>query len=143
MVSDYWSNMLTIGAYVLVVLVTCMTTATIALFCSVLFHKSSVSLMTAYMFIMILFAAPLGAKRFADTFFSSNQAVMQVTNQLGFISPVSMSFNLPLDIDRSEVEPIVGSWKMFFYFLGSYAALNCVLLGLMGWLFRSRWRVAH
>ncbi len=69
MVSSYWTNIPAVGGYLGIVLVTCLTTAVVALFCSVLFHKTSVSLMTAYLVIIVLFCAPLAARFFAEGFF--------------------------------------------------------------------------
>jgi ABC-type transport system involved in multi-copper enzyme maturation permease subunit len=142
MVPDYWVNLPTMGAYVVVVVVTCLTTATIAMFCSVMFRKTSVSLMTAYLFIIILFAVPLGADKFADVFFAG-RTLQQVTDQLTFVSPIGISFNLPLVIDKQDVEPIIGDWRQFGYFLAAYLGLDALLLLVMGWLFSTRWRVVY
>jgi hypothetical protein len=65
MVSFYWANLPTVLAYLAIVLVTCLTTATLALFCSVVFRKTSVSLMTSYLLIVVLFAMPLALAFFA------------------------------------------------------------------------------
>ncbi len=73
MVSYYWSNFLVVLAYLAIILVTCVTTATIALACSVLCRKTSISLMTTYLVIVILFAAPLSITFFAVTFFPANE----------------------------------------------------------------------
>ncbi len=47
MVSFYWTNLPTVLAYVAIVLVSCLTTAVLGLFCSVVFRKTSISLMTS------------------------------------------------------------------------------------------------
>ena len=47
----------------------CLTTATVALFCSVLFRKTAHSLMTTYLVIIVLFCLPLAMRFFAETFF--------------------------------------------------------------------------
>jgi ABC-type transport system involved in multi-copper enzyme maturation permease subunit len=142
MVSDYWRNMLTIAAYLLVIAITCLTTANWALFCSVLFRRTSASLMTAYLIIVILFIAPLGADKFVDAFFQGQQ-VQQITQQLGFVSPIAVSFHLPLNVDRQDVQPITGDWRMLGYFVGFYLAMNGLLIAAMSWLFRTRWRVMY
>lgn len=69
MVNSYWTNLPAVGAYLLIVLTTCLTTAMIALFCSVIFKKTSISLMTTYFVIIVLFCVPLAAGFFAQTFF--------------------------------------------------------------------------
>ena len=62
-ISGYWTNIPAVAGYLGVVLVSCLTTAVIGLFCSVLFQKTSISLMTSYLVIVILFCAPLAARR--------------------------------------------------------------------------------
>ncbi|MFO0819405.1 MAG: ABC transporter permease [Pirellulales bacterium] len=69
MVQAYWTNLLAVGAYLLIILLTCLTTAMLALFCSVMFRKSSVSMMTTYAVIVFLFFAPMAVNFFARTFF--------------------------------------------------------------------------
>ena len=51
---------------------TSLTTTTLAMFCSVVFRKTSVSMMTTYLVLMLLFAAPLAAKLFGDVFFQGS-----------------------------------------------------------------------
>ncbi len=70
MVQAYWTNLLSVGAYLLIILLTCLTTAMLALFCSVMFHKSAVSMMTTYALISALFFAPLAVNFFARSFFA-------------------------------------------------------------------------
>jgi len=78
MVSAYWPNIATILLYLVVVLVTCFTTATIALFCSLVFRKTSVSLMSTYLIILALFALPPAVAFFAETFLPKNQIAARV-----------------------------------------------------------------
>ena len=54
-----WENVLSVPAYLAVIALTCLTTATIALFCSVLFRKTATSMMTSYLIIGALFCLPL------------------------------------------------------------------------------------
>ncbi len=142
MVSDYWRNLPTLAGYVLLVLITCVTTATLALFCSTLFRKTSVSLMTSYLLIVTLFAAPLATSSFAQTFFP-NAPTTRFVEQAAFVSPVAAAFTLPLILDRPEVENRVGSVQSFASFVIFYGLLNTALLSTMSWLFNTRWRVAY
>jgi ABC-type transport system involved in multi-copper enzyme maturation permease subunit len=59
---------LTMLGYVAIIAVTSLTTTTLAMFCSVLCRKTSVSLMTAYLALILLFALPVAVKLFADVF---------------------------------------------------------------------------
>src|SRR6185503_3188083 len=152
MVSVYWSNLLSVLAYLLIVLITCLTTAMIALFCSVLFKKTSNAMMTTYMVIILLFCAPLAVQYFAETFFPNHPAV-QYINASGFTSPFAAAQAVPLDTGATS--PAVntpsnpsagqvlatGNWRLFFAYAGFSLGLDALLLVTMMWLFNTRWRV--
>lgn len=73
MVPYYWRNMPGVLAYCLVLVLTCLTTAVTALFCSVLFRKTSISLMTTYLVIITMFCIPLSVRFFSRTFYPVDQ----------------------------------------------------------------------
>ena len=64
-----WENLLAVPAYLAVIVLTCLTTATVALFCSVLFRKTATSMMTSYLIIGALFCLPLALRFFARSYF--------------------------------------------------------------------------
>lgn len=68
MVPDYWSNIGAVTAYLVIILAVCATTANLAMFCSVVFRKTSMSLMTSYLLIAVLFCVPLAVTFFGKTF---------------------------------------------------------------------------
>ncbi len=145
MVSSYWNNLVTLIAYTLIVLLTCWNTALIALFCSVVFRKTSISMMVSYLMIVVLFFGPLAAIFFTRTVYGDARAANMV-GALSISSPFVAAFEVPLDIPLPSHErglaPHVGRWGPF----GGYAlfttALSLLLLGLMIRLFHTRWRVA-
>ncbi|HVC99168.1 MAG TPA: ABC transporter permease subunit [Pirellulales bacterium] len=144
MVSYYWSNLIAIGGYLVIIVLTCLTTAGIALFCSVVFRKTSVSMMTAYLVVVLLFTMPVAVSLFAQAFYPVAEHpgtlwVMQMT----FTSPFSAAFSLPLDLQVPESKPIEANWPIWFSFVAFYAALDLVLALSVIWLFRMRWRVSH
>lgn len=160
MVSVYWGNLLSVIAYLAIVLITCLTTAMIALFCSVLFKKTPQSLMTTYLAIIVLFTAPLAVQYFADTFFpydeerpEINRTTLQIRNA-GFTSPFAAAQAVPLDADtlksdrstpgsvNDSQKAAIGNWPLFFGYVGFSLALDGLLLVTMMWLFNTRWRVA-
>jgi ABC-type transport system involved in multi-copper enzyme maturation permease subunit len=146
MVSLYWANMLAVLAYLSIVLITCLTTAMVALFCSVLMKKSSIAMMTAYLTIILLFCAPLAIGFFATTFYPDTQAT-QAVRELSFTSPFSVARSIPLDVgpinnSTTPTSADAASWILYFCYLGFSVLLNIGLLLTMIWLFRSRWRVA-
>jgi hypothetical protein len=95
--------------------------------------------MTAYLIIIVLYMAPPAASFFAETFFASS-AARDWVNFAGVFSPFSAALGVPLKIDAFQH----GSpWPVHLAYLGFYAALNASLLGVMTWLFNTRWRVAQ
>ncbi len=142
MVTDYWRNLPTMLGYAGIVFVTCLFTATVALFCSVLSRKTNISLTAAYLVVVVLFLAPIAAKNFANTFFPGAAGVAAVDNAT-FISPVATAFELPLDLDREGVEANPGRPWVFTRFILLYGVLTAGLMSSMIWLFNKRWRVAY
>lgn len=144
MVSSYWSNLPSVAAFLGIIALTCLTTAMIALFCSVIFHKTSQSLMATYLVIVVLFCAPLAARFFAEGFFPNHPATPYVINA-GFTSPFAATFAIPLDVEISVNEGSAqreGNLPLVLYHAIFAVLLNCSLLLAMIWLFRKRWRVA-
>ncbi|MGB6043027.1 MAG: ABC transporter permease subunit [Pirellulales bacterium] len=65
-VPDYWRNIPTMLAYLIIVVLSCVTTSSVALLFSVIFRKTSVSMMVAYLVIMGMFVLPPAVKYFVD-----------------------------------------------------------------------------
>lgn len=143
MVPAYWNNLPAVFAYLSVVGFTCLTTAMTALFCSALFKKTATSLMTTYVIIIALFAAPVAVGYFADKFFPTDPAT-PVVKAAGFTSPFISIFSVPLDINvgRNINQGIPNTWHMY----AAYVSFTLLYLGglmtTMIWLFNSRWRVS-
>ncbi|HRX80810.1 MAG TPA: ABC transporter permease subunit, partial [Pirellulaceae bacterium] len=144
MVSSYWTNLHCVAGYLSIVLLTCLTTATVALFCSVLFQKTATSLMSSYLVIIALFCVPLAVNFFATEFFASHPATEYV-EWAGLTSPFAASFAIPLDMElvpSDDPDAKLGNWQMYGAYVAFTAALNLFLLSIMVWLFNARWRVA-
>ena len=62
--------------YVAIIGLTCLTTTTVALFSSVLFRKTTIAMMTAYVAIIVLFAVPPAVNQFAVLFYSESGAAL-------------------------------------------------------------------
>ena len=158
MVSYYWANFPSVVLYVLIILMTCLTTATLALFCSVVFQKTTISLMTTYSIIIALFCAPLAVTYFAKTFLNRPQNPTHETSDsstwttiVSLTSPFAAAFSVPLkrdpiddfgpaaeNLDTRRLFP--HSWPIPISYLTVTGLMNAVLLGMMTWLFNSRWR---
>jgi hypothetical protein len=139
----FWADSSAILGYLGIILVTGLTTTTLATFCSTIFRKTSVSLMTTYLVLAILFALPVAAKAFLDVFHPAPLAgpdPFDWVRHTTFTSPLAAALGLPLSL----AEPAAGSrWWSYasLAFMGFYLTLDAVLLGLMLWIFNVRWRV--
>jgi len=164
MVPYYWTNWTSVLAYLSVILITCITTSMLALFCSVLFRKTSHSLMCTYLVIIALFCGTLAFDYFAQLAFtpvaetavvdytsaSSTEpepppitVVAEVSRQLTLISPFSALWDVPLKVDLDGATDNPGDWYRFSIFMGLTVGLNAIMFGVMVWLFRTRWRVSY
>jgi ABC-type transport system involved in multi-copper enzyme maturation permease subunit len=145
MVPIYWSNLHRVAAYLAIVLMTCLTTGLIALFNSVVFRKTSLSLMTSYLVVIVLFCTPLALRFFAVEFFAAHPVATAV-DWLGLTSPFSAVMAVPLNVELvqtvAEESTQVDNWWLVAAFLACYTLLNSALLLVMVWLFNVRWRVA-
>ncbi|MEM6655201.1 MAG: hypothetical protein AAF596_05300, partial [Planctomycetota bacterium] len=64
------------------------------------------------------------------------------------VSPFSATFALPLDIESPTSGAIgaaqaAGEPLIFFGYVGWSVLYNALLLGLVVWLFQSRWRIGE
>ena len=141
MVDHYWGNLMTFAGYLAIVTLTCLTTAGLALFCSVIFRKTSVSMMTSYLVIVTLFAAPIALRYFAEQFFP-DAAWTRYVSDARLLSPFAVAFDLPLVIEVEKVTPRVGHPGIFYGFVVFYAVVDLLLAFGMIQLFRVRWRVS-
>jgi ABC-type transport system involved in multi-copper enzyme maturation permease subunit len=140
----FWYNLPTMVGYILVVALTCLTTAVTALFCSTVFHKSSTSLISTYIIIGVMFMAPMVMSSFAETFFRGTLGATVVEN-LGMISPFAAVFALPLDVSGDDLNPTAlaaSNLPLFFGYIGWSVIYNGLLVLAMIRLFQVRWRVA-
>jgi ABC-type transport system involved in multi-copper enzyme maturation permease subunit len=168
MVSSYWPNLLGMLAFLLVIVLTCLTTTMIGLFCSVLFHKTATSLMTTYITILLLFTIPVAVRFFADTFYPDrviqqvlreNPSIARSPEQLPwtpqrqlraacFVSPFeavrSVPFNASISSNATvaQLTTLPNDWRLFAAFSSYTLLLNLALFGIMMWLFHTRWRVS-
>lgn len=145
MVDSYWNNIPAVLAYFLIVILTCLNTALFALFCSVVFQKTSISLMTTYLAIILLFCAPLAGIFFANFVYQDANTV-EFMQTAGFTSPFVTAFAVPLDVDTDldaaqALRPLQSWWTLAGYFAFTLL-MGAALLAIMLWLFRMRWRVA-
>jgi ABC-type transport system involved in multi-copper enzyme maturation permease subunit len=154
LVSEYWNCLTTVLQAVLVLAITCLTTALVALFCSVLFRRTSISMMVSYIAILALFAVPVAAEVFAHTLYPTSPVTAAI-DRCAPLSPISTLFRLPwpenldqeadssLSRNRPASQQPASGWISLLQFAGVYLACDALLLVLMLWLFRQRWRIVY
>ena len=142
---QYWPNLLVMGGYILIVGLCCVTTSLTALFCSTIFQKTSTSLISTYVVILLMFAAPVAMLYFAQTFYGGTTGA-GVVESLGALSPFSATFTLPLEIADEAAGSVAsatsGDWSVFFGYVAWSVLYNGGLMVAMVHLFKVRWRVA-
>ncbi len=142
---QYWPNLLVMGGYILIVGLCGVTTSLTALFCSTIFQKTSTSLISTYVVILLMFAAPVAMLYFAQTFYGGTTGA-GVVESLGALSPFSATFTLPLEIADEAAGSVAsatsGDWSVFFGYVAWSVLYNGGLMVAMVHLFKVRWRVA-
>ena len=88
MVRDYWTNLGAVAAYVGIILATCLTTAMLAMFFSVVFRKTTMSLTTSYLVLLVLFVAPLAVSFFVQVFLQPSSRIVP-SNRAAVQDPVA------------------------------------------------------
>jgi ABC-type transport system involved in multi-copper enzyme maturation permease subunit len=137
-----WNNFWAPPAYFGIILMTCLTTSVVAMFCSVLCRKTSVSLMTSYLLIGTLFCLPLALRFFTETYYPGSHTAQWIES-IQRISPLSAAFNTPLQFHVPDMTDRGGPWTAYFTYLGFTAVLDTFLLAAIYGLFQTRWRVAE
>jgi ABC-type transport system involved in multi-copper enzyme maturation permease subunit len=140
----FWAHLPTMFGYLVIVALCCVTTSTTALFCSTIFRRSATSLISTYIIILVLFAAPVAAGYFAQSFFHDTGGAT-ATEQFGVLSPFSATFALPLEMvdnDGKAHSDAAPNLAVFFGHVGWTLLYNGLLLLIMMRLFQVRWRVA-
>ena len=154
-VPEYYRNFPSILAYLVIILLTCLTTSMIGLACSCVFRKTSISLLATYSLVVVLFAVPAAVQFFAVNFFPTSQWLPAI-EQLTSTSPFSAAYEFPLFIRNMQDDyrslPVSEGWHFmgyamsntlhFFRYVAFTLLLNSLLFGGMVWLFNMRWRVS-
>ncbi|MGL4514288.1 MAG: ABC transporter permease [Lacipirellulaceae bacterium] len=144
----FW-NLLTVSGYLLIVLLTCVTTSLTALLCSTLCSRTSTSLVASYLTLALLFLAPLAAQYFAVAFYRGTPTAQGI-DAASALSPFAAAFSLPLDIPRTgdwadsqaDAAQKVGKPLRFWGHVLWSLVYQGALLGVIAWRFRARWRVS-
>ncbi len=138
-----WPAMLT---YFAIVIITAFFNSLIALFCSTLFLKSSVSMMASYLMLLTLYLLPIAIFFFLSTLtYSESPEQVRNLRWIGVTSPLLTLDSVPMTevLSGSEMEEAkVGSWILVQAFFATTIAMIVVLSCGVMLLFRDRWRIA-
>ena len=150
----YWKNWAAVVSYIGIVVLTCLTTAMIALFCSAVNRKTATSLMTTYAIIIVLFCVTPATSFFTTTFFPHHPS-RQYVEAATVTSPFSAALRVPMfsddtgalmNIDSDDIYQRrsyrLKDWYHFIGYVSFTAGFNLFIFLVMTWMFTSRWRVA-
>ncbi len=154
----YLADSWTMFRYLVIVALTALTTTSLAMFCSVIFSRTSVSLMTTYLVLLLLYAAPVAAWLFAMDFspqmrhsLSADGAITTPWDSPSTwlhlwtsTSPLAAAFSLPLtcgETQKAAHEAALWWNNAAAAFMAFYLLLDALLLAAVLWLFNRRWRV--
>jgi ABC-type transport system involved in multi-copper enzyme maturation permease subunit len=136
----YFRNWMVTLSYLAVYVLTCLTTSSIALCCSVLFRRTATAMMMSYTAIMVLFTLPLALSYFATNFFAGTNFA-KVAEGLSVVSPFAALFHLPISMPDAS-SSVAGSWPFFLAYLTCTSLLLGGLWLVMLLLFQYRWRLS-
>lgn len=143
LVEEFRQNWLSLLVYFGLILMTCLTTATLAIFTSVIFRRTSVAMLVSYSLLIVLFCLPLAVKFLASTFYGSDTfwaLSPEDVERFSFTSPFAAAMSVPLDVGDTSIS---SNHPTYVYFIIFAAALNAILLPMSLWLFSRRWREAY
>ena len=155
-VDELHGNLWSLPAYFAIILLTCLLTSTLGLFCSVLCRKTSTALMLTYLIILALFVGPIGLKNFlfvsrtATEFLQGiglidqglgGQLAAEQIDPLTVTSPFAAIASVPLKFLDSP-RPTNDVFPVYWYYMGFAVAMSLILLAFMHVLFQFRWRAA-
>lgn len=127
--------------YTFLILLSCVTTASLGMLCSVTFRRTVVSMMAAYLLVLIVYVGPLAGLVFVETFFPTNDLLVTSCRNLNVLSPFSAVLSVPLDFDVNTIPKRNGDLFILIGFVVTHLLLNIVLIRfVLGWLLR-RWQL--
>lgn len=145
LMTNYYSNALSLAAMFLIIFSVCVTNAMVGMTCSVFAHKTSISLMSTYSVLLVLYALPVAVVLLLEIL-QFDAATIDRAQWFALISPIAAVFDLPLDAnvsaDPTEPAQVGNITRVGLYFVVT-AALNGVLFLAIRWRLGARMRIAE
>lgn len=149
--SELRDRVWTFGAFLLIIATTCLVTTSVGLMCSSLSRRTSVAIVSTYMFLLLLFVGPIGLTRYLAGFESVSEgrlAALTVTSPYAAAMSVPMHRYSPTGVYSSDsvalqrvaTIPVVGfNVPVWAVFLAIYPPISVVFYVITYVAFRLRW----
>ena len=150
LIGEFWARFWTLPAFLLIILVCCLTTSTVGLLCSALSRRTSVAMILTYATLLLLFVGPIGVKQYLVSFSGASVERLSI---LTITSPfaAAMSIEIPArsgwgdstdsGFNQADAMVQIGGYDLPIYLV--YLVLNPILclflLGITYLAFRWRW----
>lgn len=149
--NQYLNVLPSIFGFAIIILLTCVSTTMIGMFCSTLVRKTTHSMLMTYSVIMLLYFFP-PAYEFFVRYFLNRTTNLYVADFLSILSPFSAASRLPaydnfnsrliVPLQRllPELEP--AAYLHFLAYVVATVLLNAAFLGILVHRFNRRWQVS-
>lgn len=142
---SYWNDTVTMIGYLMIIFVTCVTTTTVGVFCSMFFRRAILSVVPAYLVLALLYVLPIALEWLADWAAAGHERASPA-GYLQFLSPFAAAFSLPVTAGSDIIsgKGAVDLWSATATaFLVFYVLLDTTLIWITARVFRARWWLAQ
>ncbi len=132
-VDSFYSNLLSVALMFGIVIFVCVSNGVIALFCSSMVSKTSVSMLGTYAIILTLYALPVSTINLLELLQPAWRVQDSWLGWTAITSPLAALFALPLDanMNRSGDDVVnIGNLKLVFAYFAFTSIMIATLLGL-------------
>jgi ABC-type transport system involved in multi-copper enzyme maturation permease subunit len=109
--SSFWTNLFSVALMFLIVAMVCLVNCVVALTASMFSRKTSIALLTTYAVMLVLYVLPPAVEILMRTL-DMSPVWIQRGEMLGFASPFSALFGLPLDEQIAPDNPAVNEGNL-------------------------------
>ncbi len=135
-VDSFWSNWLSVLLMFAIVVMVCVTNGVVALCCSAFNSKTSVSLLSTYTVILVLYTLPIALLYLMRLLQPEWNASHPQFGLISICSPFAALFQLPLDAALNRLDSVpanVGNLRFVAGYFAFSMTLNALLLAITSW----------
>ncbi len=136
-----WQALLTVAGYLIVIGLTCISTAQLALGASALMRRTSHAMTLAYAVVLILFCLPLAVEFFVTRFYAASRWSEHII-WCGVVSPLATVLHMPIIPANPELNSAAvpsPDWELWMGHVGFAVVLNGLLALLVVLAVRRQW----